>query len=252
MMTEFLGSFLVFGFALLFANSKYRWLLYGVACLITFNTWFLAFVIGMLFADLYSNGLITQKKRGMGMFGVLLGGILLGGYPLANPKGTVYQFITFPYFAPLNHQALYTILGACLVVYTVISTKQIARVLGHKRISILGRYTFSLYLVHMSILFTFTTGIFLYLNTFMGYNKSVLLSLLLSIPFLWMAAWAFEKYIDNPSIRFARYCANIYQGKQTVDVRPYLVGYMDKIKTVRNNMRGRLTSVARTDKEPLE
>ena len=252
MTTEFFGSFLVFGFALLFAHSKYRPAMYGLLFIVTFNTWLIAFIAGMLLADLYSQEIIKQKKRSIGMIALPLLGLFLGGFPVGHTKGTLYGFMVPSSFSAINFLVLYTILGSCLVVYSVISTQQIARLLSHKKISILGRYTFSLYLTHIPVLFTFTTGMFLYLNTFMGYNKSVLLSLIVSIPVVATMAWLFERYVDSSSIRFANYLANIYHGKQELNVREELLYYKEKTKLMAGSAYGRITSAFSSDKEPLE
>jgi peptidoglycan/LPS O-acetylase OafA/YrhL len=226
MTSEFSGSFLVFGTLLMFARSRYRWLVYAALLAITFNTWLLGFVIGMVFADLYSRGIIVQKDRNFMTAGVLLLlGLYLGGYPFGTDLGTTaYAIFGKLPFQGVNYQPMCTTLGASLLVFVVLWTAQFASVLRKKRISVIGKYTFSLYLVHLPILYTFTAGIFVYAYRFMGYNKAVLLAVVLSVPVVWGATVLFEKYIDSKSVAFASYCSDIYFGKQELRLKERLIG----------------------------
>lgn len=211
MTTEFAGSFIVFGFLLLFARSRYRWIGYLILTVILFNTWFAGFGIGMILADLYQVGYLKQVRRSRLMIaGILILGIIFGGYPLGVTQGTIYQVFSYLPFHNLNYQMVSTTIGASLVVGAVLSSLQVSKALQHKKISILGKYTFSLYLIHLPVLYTFTTGTFVLLHHYMGYNKSVALALLLSIPIVWSVTFIFEKYVDKPAIKIASYCAAIY------------------------------------------
>jgi peptidoglycan/LPS O-acetylase OafA/YrhL len=253
MTTEFFGSFLVFGFALLFAHSKYRWIVYLLLIIVTINTWYIAFVIGMLFADLHSKGYLQQRKRGLKIVLPLLAvGLFFGGFPIGTPAGPIYSVLVIPNVIGINYLSMYTILGASIVVASVLCVEQIARVLRHKRISVLGKYTFSLYLVHIPILFTFTTGIFVYFNAFIGYNKSVVLSLIVSVPVVWVVAWLFERYIDAPSIYFARYCAQIYEGKQILNLPPVMSMIEGRVRLLWDGLQKRVNISNDADEGMLE
>lgn len=80
---EFIGSFLVFGFLAFFGKSKRRYLAYILAIIIFFQTYYLAFILGMLLSDL-----IVHKKTIIGKFdkhkfirsGLLLFGLFLGSH----------------------------------------------------------------------------------------------------------------------------------------------------------------------------
>jgi len=233
MTTEFFGSFLVFGFLLLFAGSRYRWVLYGLIGLMTFNTWLIGFIVGMVFADLYSMGIIKQKVRGIGMLAVLALGIFMGGYPIGGVKGTIYEYITLPYITQIDNMVLHLALGASLVVFAVLSTKQVTDMLNSKPISGLGRYTFSLYLTHIPVLFTVTTALFIFFQRHMGYNRSVLSAIAVSVPLLWVSTWLFEKYVDAPAIGFARYIAEVYEGKRALVIPALFIRYRENLQQLR-------------------
>jgi peptidoglycan/LPS O-acetylase OafA/YrhL len=250
MKNEFIGSFIVFGFALLFAKSNYRWILYIILILLTYRTWYLGFIIGVMLADLHALGYVQQKVRGFGV--IVLGsfGLFLGGYPFASVQHTVYQY--FPTFTHgINYQAFYATMGAAIVVLCVLITSQAARILSKKYISLIGKYTFSLYLVHSLVLFSFTSALFVYLSRSLNYNIAVLFSVIPSIPLVWVLTVLFEKYIDAPSIKFAKLWGSIYEGKIPLGVheRVLLIRQITSSKwmAVRDNDGVRPGSIGETE-----
>jgi peptidoglycan/LPS O-acetylase OafA/YrhL len=48
---EFIGSFIVFSFASLFGKLRNRWIFYCIAIILFFNSYYLAFILGMALAD---------------------------------------------------------------------------------------------------------------------------------------------------------------------------------------------------------
>jgi len=210
MLYEFVGSFIVFGCLSLFGKLRKRWIVYLFLVLLTFQTWYLGFVIGMILADLYSakqfpfNGASWRF-----MLFILLVGVFLGGYPFFGPTNTsIYSTLEIFSLTNLQNLSLYTIIGATFVIIGVLTVPFITRFFSSKWVSSLGKYTFSLYLVHKLVLFTLTTGLFVWLYSFMGFNKAALIAIAISIPFVMLTTYAFEKYIDAPSIRLSGVFAN--------------------------------------------
>lgn len=228
---EFAGSFLVFLFLALFAKTPNRWVLYAILSVVTFNTWFFAFVIGMVFADMYSRGYLKQKTRSLFFaLPLLLTGIYLGGYPFGNDlSGTAYFFYGQLPFSGLNYQIISLTLGAAIIVSVVLATSQVANILRKKYISKLGKYTFSLYLVHIPILYTFSSAVFVASTAHFGYNKSVLITLLASIPVVVATTILFEKYIDTNAIKFANYISDVYFGEKKIAVIGHIQRQFKKI-----------------------
>jgi len=218
MSSEFVGSFMVFGFALLFGKAKHRWILYVVLLVVTFNTLFMAFVIGMILADLYSHDMVRDKLKLKAIHALPLvaAGIFFGGYPNGEVQGTIYEFLRLHMLDGfhLDFYNLYWTFGAGLLVFAAIFSRSVAMFLGKPRINILGRYTFSLYLVHIPVLYVFTTFVFVNVYDGIGYNAAVVAAFVVSVPVLYVCTLLFERYIDRPSISAARWCANIFEGKE--------------------------------------
>lgn len=211
MFIEFWGSFMVFAFLFFFARLKHRWLAYVGLSLLTFNTWFFAFVLGMVVADLYANGWFEKiKHRKYLVPGLVTGAIIFGAFPNSRIKGTFYEnFNVVQTLIPDLHRKMFFVtLAATMIIVAVLMSKTLASRLN--RVSLLGKYTYSLYLTHKFVLFTFTSIVFLLLLP-IGYNKAALFAVLLSIPVIVLVAFLFEKYIDAPSIHFAKYVAAMYK-----------------------------------------
>lgn len=233
MSIEFVGSFIVFGFVLLFGGSRRRWLPYIVllAVLAMVNVWLAGFIVGMALADLYSKGAIYHVERKKVATIALIGlGIFFGGYPIGATAGTVYQYITLPSL-DIDYRALFTVIGASIVLYVVLTTKWIATFLQKRRVSVLGKYTFSLYLVHVPVLLTLTTGAFTLFAAYVGYNKAAFLALLVSVPVIGVLTWLFECYVDAPSVKFASYLARLYYHPESLRVRERATQFATNIKT---------------------
>lgn len=252
MTTEFGGSFIVFGFLALFAKVKYRAVLYALLVLVLFNTWYVAFIVGMGLADLYASGRIAQVKRSWKIIPVVVIGLFLGGYPAGAALGTLYQYITVP-GAPIVWKTFYLTIGATILIYAVLTTSQLARVFKIKMVSMLGKYTYSLYLVHLSILYTFTTYVFIGLRQqlHLGYNTSALLSIIMSIPVIILATMLFEEFIDQKSIKLSSYLANILIGERKSLVIEKIVNYRSfiyvKFNAIRSYLKTKVTNEPKAD-----
>lgn len=218
---EFVGSFIVFGSLLLFGKSQRRWILYVCLIFLTWNTWFLAFVAGMILADMTAGGFIQSKARKLWQIVPLIVlGLFLGGYPLMGATGTIYDHITpNALIGRVNFISIYTTIGATILVTLTVACAQITRLLKSKYMSELGAYTFSLYLVHIPILFSFTTFAFLHLHNHFGYNTSVLLSLAASIPIVAGATYLFRRFVDTPAIKFSGYIASMYLENKELPIK---------------------------------
>lgn len=207
---ELLGSLLVFAVILLFGKAKNRWAIYSLLIFATFQTWYLAFVTGMILADLYSRKkfpFVETKAQGWLVL-ILLIGLFLGGYPYSIPEGSIYAALQIPWLSVGANQIMYLSLGATAVLTAVISLRRVSSFFASKRIYILGKYSFSIYLVHMAVLFTVAAGVFLLLHPHMYYGLAVALALLATCIVLVPAVYIFERYVDTPSIRVSGLFAN--------------------------------------------
>jgi peptidoglycan/LPS O-acetylase OafA/YrhL len=205
MLYEFVGSLTVFAFCLLFGTSSKRWIMYIILLVVTIQTWYLAFALGMILADLYVNRARVFNNKPLGAL-MLIVGLFFGGYVTGgNVKGTIYETLAVRGWQLGQSRALFLTLGAFFVVAAILSLPKVNDLLARKKVSTLGRYTFALYLVHLPLLYVVAFGMFAYLvNTWhMGYNHAVVAAVAVYLPITAAATWLFERYIDAPSIKLS-------------------------------------------------
>lgn len=209
---EFLGSFIVFGAALLFGQMRNRWVVYLVLIFALANSWLLGFMLGMVLADLYANrhGLIQQLDVRI-KIGLIFVGIVFGGFPAGPITNPVYRFLEIPKFLQTEQISFYITIGATLLVFAALTLRPFTRFLAHPRISGFGKYTYSLYLIHMPILFTVCTGTFLvFHHIHIGFHTASLFAIFVTAVVLVPLVYLFERYIDAPAIKLSSYMARVF------------------------------------------
>lgn len=213
---ELIGSFIIFGVALLFSNSKYRWIVYLILCLVFHSSWYLGFIIGMILADLYVN----HKKQLLSIpaWALVIGaiaGVGLGAFPPTNLRGTLFQWIQIPSMTHAQNMSFYLTVAATLVILAVLSLPRLVKFFAHPKIALFGKYTFALYLVHMPILLSLGAGVFVAVFKEVGFHMAVAISMSAAFIVIIPISYLFERYIDAPSIKLSSSIADIYSGKQT-------------------------------------
>ena len=212
---EMIGSFIVFASALLINDMKHRWVIYIALAFIFSTTWLFGFILGMALADLYSlKSKPLSRIRTQFLYIAALIGIVLAGMPSHEMVGPIYTRLYLHFLSPSQNQSLYTAVGAVLLVTAILQSPTLSRFFAHKRISILGKYTYSLYLVHMPILFSVCTGLFVAINTSLGFHKAALISVTVTLILIAIVAYMFERFIDAPSIKLSGSFSDILFGKK--------------------------------------
>lgn len=237
MTIEFLGSFIVFSVLLLFSASKYRSFVYAALLVATFNTWFFAFIVGMIFADLYKTGKLAMKKQSWYLLPVVFAvSLYFGGYPYGNDlSSTVYAPLSSLAGIGVDVRMMSLTAGAIVLVLGVLMISRMAALFSQKYMLVLGKYSFSLYLIHMPILWIVTTAIFVELSKFVGYNMAVAGALFVTIPIVWGATYVFAKAVDFKAVNLSSYLADVYLGRRTIALRENFVRLrLTVIATVEN------------------
>lgn len=151
-------------------------------------------------------------------YAVLFFGIFLGGYPSGAVSAPWYRFIQIPGFDASEQIFFFIPVGATLVIVSILMSPQLRKFFSMPALSRLGKYTYSLYLIHMPVLFTVCTGAFLSLS-FLGFHKAAILASLIAFATLVPLTLIFEKYVDRPSVWFAGYCTDLFVGKRKLNLK---------------------------------
>ena len=214
---ELKGSFLSFAFLALFGNFKNRGWIYLIFIALTFKTLYLTFVFGIMFADmLYSQEgkkcreFLKDKK--IFSWILLLAGLFLLFYALNYHS--VYDKMNFAFFAEhqMSAEDFYHILSSVMIIYAVIQLEVLQKIFDCKFFKLVGKYSFSLYVIHIPIMFSIGGIVFLKLFQ-AGYSSGFCIfagtvaSLLAIIP----ATFLLHNDVDMPAGKLAKRFEKIFR-----------------------------------------
>lgn len=148
-----------------------------------------AFVLGTLIAwiSVYSTKLFNRYA---GIFALLLG-VLLGGYPSGVEPTNFYKYISFLSYIDLH------IIGAALTIYGLFSCQVLQKLLSTKIFRWLGQISYSVYLIHILVLFSLSTAVYKLLINYMGYYLSVGISFVVSLAMIVCLSSLYQKYVER-------------------------------------------------------
>lgn len=224
---EFIGSLIVFAFAALFGKLRNRAVFYLAALLVFLNTYYLAFVLGMILADLSQNPPLfsTHFRKPVIIAVALAAAIILLLYPLDILDIGMYSNIsvlsTIIAGAPplvgisiflgggtLRPGDFFHILGAFILLSALLNCIILKVALSARVPVFLGKISFSLYLIHMLVIYEFSAllmGTFIY-EPLTPVNGTFIL--ILTIPVLVFTSYLMYKFIDHPGTILSK---KIYQ-----------------------------------------
>ncbi len=198
MTVEFYGSLIVYVFVAFFRNSPRRFLVYAAAAVLSFQSYYLAFVLGIALCDLTAgeNRLpgIFRSPRLLAV--LLLAGLFLGSYPMERQvEGTIYAFLP-TVFRPRS----WHVWGAVLVMIAVLQSRRLQAVLSKKPLLFLGRISFSQYILHLLIICSLSCSLLLTFGSFLPYHVAALLAFCLSLPVIMVVSHLAYMAVDRTSV----------------------------------------------------
>jgi len=202
---EFLGSFLVFGFLAVFGKAKRRFLAYAFLAVVFFQTYYLAFLLGMLLSDLmaHKNTIVRDFDQSKILrTGLLILGLFLGSYPSGrNASGTMYAFMPNNFMA--DPQIVYHVLGAFLLIMVLLDSRRMQKFFSGRYLLFLGEISFAMYLLHFLILGSFSSFVFLKLEPVMSYAGAFAISFVLSVALIVLVSYLMYEYVDKKAVKFS-------------------------------------------------
>jgi len=208
--TELIGSYLVFGLVLLAGRGRIRWWLYViVGALLIRQSLYLGFILGVLCAELSARYPSFGRGRPWVVVALTLVGIYLAGYPRAlapqHFPSTIYAWL--PSIPDIDY---YAVAGACCCFLAVLISPWWQRRFASALAVYLGRVSFALYAVHLLILRSLTSWLFLQLDGRLSYAAAFAISLVASVPFLMLIAHLLTVWLDEPVVRAANAWARFW------------------------------------------
>lgn len=213
---ELLGSYLVFAVLALFGRYKYRNFVYFILCCIFFQTYFIAFIAGLIICDLNINGFIEVFRKKA--FKWVLIALIFGSYPAGmDVSNTIYKIFDFStvYDAPItnNLPLFYHILGAVCFFLVLINSERLQRFFSAKPLLFLGRISFSIYLIHLPIMGTFSGFMFITLRRSMSDTAAFAFTFVSSLVLILAASFIINKYVDEKGIKLTQLIYNLFNDK---------------------------------------
>jgi peptidoglycan/LPS O-acetylase OafA/YrhL len=199
---EFYGSLIVFLFVAFIRNTPWRFLVYAVAALASWRSYYLAFVLGILLCDLVHSetGILKRMKSTPLLVGVLLAGLFLGSVPTdRGTAGTIYAFLP-----AIVRVRTWHIGGAFLVMISVLLSRRIQTILSKKPFLFLGTISFSQYILHFLIISSLSCGLMLVLAPSFSYPAAFLLTFGLSLPLIMAASYLTYHLVDRTGIAWSQ------------------------------------------------
>lgn len=195
----FIGSYLTYGVLALFGRVRYRWVCYAVfLCVAVFYPAYLVFVAGAVCGELWQQkreGFKTGRTVWLGVALVILG-LVIGMVP--SP------------FLPvgITLEMTYAV-GVLFILSGLILSERIFRFLAWKWAVWFGRYLFSVILVHIFILYTFSLWLYRLLAVYIE-GKDLLFGLVaaLSMPVVMLCSVGFYRLFELPSRKLAGFVAS--------------------------------------------
>lgn len=211
----FNGSFMAYLLAAMSRGMNRRVIfVYIGAALIYFstNSRLTDFVLGVLISYIvvqYGES-IHRHQKGCVAAGIimLIVAVILGAYPVAYAPTNAYRFLNH---LPdrLNPYYFYHMLASALLVAAIWLLKPIQRLLSVKPVQFLGKISYSVYLVHIPVLFSLSAWLLLKLTSATGrYNMSAGLVFVLSFGVIVVLAWLFYFLIEKNAAKLINWAAD--------------------------------------------
>lgn len=202
---ELFGSFVVFGIISIFGNIRNRSIIYIVCILLTYNTYYLAFILGIILSDANSNCdkfINSFNSKYLKIF-LLVIGLILCSYPSGiDVKETIYEYMRIPKIDDIV--AFYHILGSFLIIIILLKSDILKRFFALKIPLFFGKISFSMYIIHLIILCSFSSFLFSKIINNFRYYQAFIIMLMISLIIIILISYSIYKYVDCIAIKLSK------------------------------------------------
>jgi peptidoglycan/LPS O-acetylase OafA/YrhL len=198
----FLGPLGLMSFLFLVRPAMLRIGLLGLGIVLLIKTYYWPILFGYLLARLFRN----RSSYPAWIHGLLLAAfVVFGNYPYSVSIAQTTPFYRWlPTVSFMNTTTLYQVLGVAALLLLLASWTRLQQLFSGQWILFLGTISFSLYLFHVLIINTVTSGLFLILYAITDYKTAFGISLLASLPLIMAGSVLLYRYAEVPSQPVAR------------------------------------------------
>ncbi len=200
---ELIGSLLVFGLIPLLngAGRKQALILFVLVMVAAYYTspYMCAFIMGCFLSyyrcQVRPSMPAIHASRILLIVGLVVV-ILMFGY--MDPARGFYSFMHHESRGVM--EALRIILhslASVILIQMILSYDGLYKLLDGRTGRLLGRCSFALYVIHVPLMFSFSTAVFLALLDMIGYQSSVIVTFVLTVPLLFLISWLLAKIDES-------------------------------------------------------
>jgi peptidoglycan/LPS O-acetylase OafA/YrhL len=195
MKTEFISSIVIFAVLPYLNKLSYRIITYAVFLYFFWDSYYLAFLLGIFLAEYYT--IFKQKiEKNSSPLITTINLLLLGiGIYIASMPDIVYKYS--------QNFALVHIISAFLIIFSILNINFIKEFLSKNVFQFLGKISFSMYLTHLLILISLSAYLFDIFVTSNDYIQSLVLTFSISFPIIILVAYIYSITIDKYSVTIA-------------------------------------------------
>lgn len=196
---ELIGSFVVFGLIPLLNNAspKQGSILFVIFVVTAYyaNSYFCAFIMGCFLSYYRCQVRPSMPPMHASRILLILGlvvVILMFGY--MDPASGFYSFMQHESrgFMKAVRIILHS-LASVILIQMILSYDGLYKILNGRTFRFMGRCSFALYVIHVPLMFTFSTAVFLACLDIIGYRNSVTVTFVLTLPLLFLISWLLAK-----------------------------------------------------------
>ncbi len=200
---ELIGSFFIFGLCFL---EKFN--LFNIRGLFVLHSGLIICLTGM--------ALFTNEQIGLGLIAFMAGQLLYCAKIRIVPGLSIAIFLIGIYLAGAHNDSFsyswlifilgnktYTIcnfLSGILVVYSIILNERLSDLFSKRMFILMGKLSFSVYLIHLPIISTIGVFAFSKAYSFIDYNGAAVLACSIVILFTYMMANVFYIFVEQPGL----------------------------------------------------
>ncbi|CAK0776594.1 putative Acyltransferase family protein [uncultured Gammaproteobacteria bacterium] len=190
---ELFGSMLVFAILYVVGNLKWRYVVYGLACLILarFNSHLIAFVFGVIFADIYQSPALQRFRTTR----------LAAGFALVMVSGAFLMatWLGVWFTEPPEMSSI-----AALLVLAVVICRPLADVFETNVSRFMGRISFPIYLIHLIVICSFSSWFYVAMaDSGWSHDRSGFATLVVTVVVTLIGGVLFEP-VERLSVLLAR------------------------------------------------
>lgn len=197
--TELKGSYLVYSFLLMLGSNRFRWIGYALLMILTLKSYYFLFMAGMLMSDFSHQNKLYKPKWWLLLI-LLLVASYFGSYKYTTATSTWQLLDTIRTF--VKPQAI----GAIVLFYTCLHSRIAYTVLSTRLAKFLGEISYSLYLIHLLVIGSFSGVVFniLYTEMHLGYLLSTVGVFIATVTTVCLFAKWCTTWVDQKGVVFSK------------------------------------------------